>query len=173
MGFTVNHKEAAGGGIIPAGEYEVIIKDAFAGKTAGGASCINLRLTIRNDCGQELADRTIYDSLYKRREPEQADLAVDGYSAKQIQSLSKAAGLPDGKNYSGLEEWMEDLTGRLLRVTVEHENYNGKEKDRVKWRNETQRPNCTHVWKGNNPAAGKTGFTDVTAGGIADDDIPF
>lgn len=171
MGFTINHKEAASGGILPKGEYEVIIKDAHVGATNSGTPCINFRLTVRNDCGQEYANYTIYDSLYKRKDPTPEDMAVDGYSSKQIQTLSKAAGLQDGKSYSGIDEWAADLIGKLLRVTIQHEDYNGKTNARVQWRNETKYPNCAHVWTENNAASDRTGFVDVTMEN--DDDAPF
>lgn len=174
MAFQINHKEASGG-ILPEGEYEVIVKNAHIGATNGGAPCINFQLAIRNDCGQAHAGYTIYDSLYQRREPTPADLAVDGFSAKQIQALSKAAGLADGKRYSGIDEWADDLVGRLLRVTIRHEDYNGKTRARVQWRNETRFPDCKHVWTAADLAAdcaaGKAGFTEL--GGAGDDDAPF
>lgn len=170
MAFTVNHKEAGSDILLPEGEYEVIIKNAFLSKTANGAECISLRLTVRNDCGQKYENYMIFDNLYKRREPTPADMAVDGYSAKQIQTLSKSAGLPDGKNYSGIDEWVKDLVGKLLRVTIKHEDYNGKKNARVQWRNETKRPNCTHIWKDINPAAENIGFTEESN---EDDDVPF
>ncbi len=170
MAFQINHKEAAGG-ILPEGEYEVIVKNAHVGATRDGAPCINFQLTVRSDCGQAHAGYTIYDDLYQRRDPTPADLAVDGFSAKLIQSLSKAAGLADGKRYNSVDEWAGDLVGKLLRVTVQHKDRNGKTRARVQWRNETKFPNCTHVWTESSPAAGVTGFTDL--GGAADDDAPF
>lgn len=169
MGFTVNHSEAGSADLIPEGKYEVIIKDAKQRETQNGKIYVSMQLVVRNDCEQKQKNRVIWDTLWKMKEPTAADLSVDGYSYKQIQNLSGSAHLANGKNYENIDEWTADLIGKLLCVTIKHEDYNGMQA-KVQWRNETKHPNCTHVWKGNesSPAAEKTGFIEDD-----NDDIPF
>ena len=67
-------------------------------------------------------------------------MTVDGYSFKQLMSLCRAAQLPNGKSYASLDELGNDLAGRDLKVTVEHEfnDYRGETEVKVKWLNKTE-----------------------------------
>ena len=78
------------------------------------------------------------------------DQQVQGYNFKQLMQLAKSAGLPDGKAYETVEELCRDLAGRMLRVSVTHNTYNGRtsEKiDQLRGVKPTQFPECRHVMK--------------------------
>ena len=62
-------------------------------------------------------------------------------------NLSKAANLPDGKEYESLSEYCADLIDKCVRVTLKHEEYNGKMQERISYINETKFPDCKHVYK--------------------------
>lgn len=139
--MKVNYEEAKAG-LIPEGEYEVMIQEARMIFTRGGTPCIDMPLIIREDVDENpRKSGRIFHTLWKRKEPTAADLACEGYSAKQVQMLSKAAGLPNGRDYANMQDWCDDLKGRFLRVTVGHEEYRGQTNARVKWTNETKHPN--------------------------------
>lgn len=139
--MKINYDEAKSE-IIPVGEYEVTIQEARMTYTRSGTPCIDIPLIIREDIDENpVSSGRIFHTLWKRKEPTIADQACDGFSSKQVQMLSKAAGLPNGKAYDNMQEWCDDLKGRFLRVTVEHEEYNGQTRARVKWTNESKRPN--------------------------------
>ena len=124
MGFKTNHKEATQGdfSIKPEGDYEVIIKGIEEKTTRNNKTGLNMKLLIRND-------------------------QVEGYSYGQIMNLSKAANLPDGKEYESLSEYCADLIDKCVRVTLKHEEYNGKMQERISYINETKFPDCKHVYK--------------------------
>lgn len=178
MSFEVNHNEAStGGGIIPTGEYEVIIKSAIEDCSKSGTMFINVPLIIRNDVEQPFKNAYIWHKIWQLKQPSDADIACGGYSSKGIQNLSKAAGLQNGKKYDDLEAWGDDLKGKLLRVNVKHEEYNGETQVKVRYVNETKEPVCNHVFKS---AAGQPatvpednnnfGFYPINED---DEDLPF
>lgn len=179
MSFKVDHSQA-GSSELPEGEYEAIIK--YAGEDATKISrteYINVTMVVRNDIDQPCKNRTIRHSIWHKKEPSPADVACGGYSSKQIQSLSKAVGLPNGKEYDNLEDWCEDLANKPVRITVEKEEYQGQTHSRVRWINESKSLPCRHVWKGYedvDDAPAESGlkssneFQEVKA---SDDDLPF
>lgn len=181
MAFQTDYSDLSEGSeILPVGEYECIIKYAGEDATKGGTMYMGATLVIRNDVDQQYKNKYIWHSIWQKKEPSPADLACGGYSSKQINSLSKAAHLPNGKKYESLSDWADELKNKIVRVTVEHDTYQGKTSARVKWVNESKFPDCKHRWKnadvdvdaGNEPAAGnQQGLEEVK--GVADDDLPF
>lgn len=121
MGFSTNYDDVKDDyGLIPEGEYEAVIRNIEERTTKKGATGLNLSLVIRNDVEQSYKDRYLFCTYWKRKEPTQADMQVQGYSFKQIMRLAKSAKLPSGKAYENVKELCEDLLKRPLRVTVEH-----------------------------------------------------
>lgn len=174
MSFGIDYSQASSGEL-PEGEYEAIIKYAGEDVTpVNKTAYINVTLVVRNDVDQPQKDCSIRHSIWHKKQPSPADLACGGYSAKQIQSLSKAIGLPDGKRYENLEDWCEDLGGKLTRITVKHEEYpegSGKKHARVRWLNETKHPDCQHVWKSGTEDSKTENFQEIK--NTSDDDLPF
>ncbi|MCL2461382.1 MAG: DUF669 domain-containing protein [Defluviitaleaceae bacterium] len=182
MGFAVNYKNADNS-IIPEGYYEVVVLSAFEDAKKNSASVfINMPLVVRNDVEQPEKNKRIFFSIYKKAEPTANDAAHGGYPANQIDKLSKAAGLSNGKQYDSLEQWLEDMEHKPLRVKVFHDEYKGatyakveifaKNNDGV---TPTKFPDVKHAYKTEDAAGAKTsapaGFT--AAAEINDDDIPF
>lgn len=149
MGFSTNYEGMSDDyGIIPEGEYEIVIRNIEERTTKNGATGINLSLVIRNDVEQKYKDRYLFHTLWKRKQPTEADMQVQGYSFKQIMILAKAAKLPSGKAYENVQQLCEDLLKRPLKVTVEHEinDYNGKTRENIRYINESRFPECRHVF---------------------------
>ena len=147
MGFSTDYTEVSSFDLIPKGEYEVIIKGIEERTTQNGATGLNLTLLIRNDVEQKYQNRFIFHTLWKRKEPTSQDMQVQGYSFKQIMSLAKAANLPSGKSYETVNDLCTDMVGRVVRVKLDHEKYNGEDRERVKFINESHFPECKHVYK--------------------------
>lgn len=126
--------------LIPEGEYECRIERAMETATNRGTPYLDILLRVRRDVEQPEQGRRIDHTIWPRRNPDKLDRAFSGYSARQILALSEAAGLPSGRRYEGFEDWCDDLTGRLVRVTVYHDAYNGNTSARVRWVNATQVP---------------------------------
>lgn len=91
MTFTVDH--SASNAKKPAGRYEVIVEQVKPSFTRKNNPCLNFVLVIRNDVDNPVKGGKLFCSLYKKKQPTAADLAVDGYSAAQIQGWCKAAAL--------------------------------------------------------------------------------
>lgn len=147
MGFSTDYTEVSSFDLIPKGEYEVIIKNIEERTTQNGATGLNLTLAIRNDVEQKYQNRLVFHTLWKRREPTQADMQVQGYSFKQIMSLAKATNLPSGKSYETVNDLCVDLINHVMRVTVDHDTYNGNSREIVKYMNISKIPECKHVYK--------------------------
>ncbi len=149
MVFSTNYDDVNDFGLIPEGEYEVVIKNIEERTTKNGAVGINLSLVIRNDVEQKCKNRYLFCTYWKRKEPTPADMQVQGYSFKQIMRLAKSANLPGGKAYENVQELCADLMKRPLRVTVEHEmnDYTGKLRENIRYINESNFPGCKHVFR--------------------------
>lgn len=174
MGFSVNHEEASSGAtLIPEGEYEVVIKAAFEDTTKKGTVYINIPLIVRNDVEQKFQNAYIWHALWKRKEPTAEDRGCGGYSTKQIQTLSKMAGLENGKKYEGLEDWCDDLKHRMIRITVKHEEYNGNVSAKVGYVNESKHQKLKHQFK--TTGIIPEGFEEIKGDDLNDEDdgMPF
>lgn len=187
MGFSTDFSQANTYDLIPKGDYEVVIKAAEEKATQAGTDYLSITLVIRNDVEQNCQNRYIFHSFWKRKEPTQADMSVKGYSFKWIMALAKAAKLPDGKNYETLENLCKDFEGRVIKVTVGHDSYNGNTRETIKSMTESGFPECKHEYRDNSSVTSDTvakpaqdqfantqkidmsGFEEI----LADGDVPF
>ncbi len=186
MGFKSNWNEAAQGSSIKSeGDYECLIAKVEERVTKNGKENLNISMVIRNDVEQGYKNGYIFNTLWKRKEPTEADLQVKGYGYGQIMALGKAAGLPDGKEYESLEQFCGELVNKPIRATIKHEEYKGKMQERVSWLNPTKFPTIKHTFKQSQSSTAQTyaqpqqsyasaqqtnqGFTDMPL----DDDLPF
>lgn len=193
MGFKANQKEATQGdfSLKPEGDYEVIIKGIVERTTKNNKTGLNLKFLIRNDVPeQKFGNAYLFHTLWKRKEPAQLDLQVEGYSYGQIMNLGKAANLPDGKDYDSLAQYCDDLIDKCVRVTLKHGEYNGNPQENITYINPTKFPDCKHVYK-QSPTATANGYAskpqqfantstqpqgsnpDVYIDATVDDDLPF
>lgn len=147
MGFKTNYDEVQDYSLIPMGEYEVIVQKIEERTTQSGATGLNMTLVIRNDVEQKCQNRCIFHTLWKRREPTQADLQVQGYGFNQIMQLAKAVGLTNGKEYENVYALCGDIVNHVIRVKVVHEEYNGRTNERVHYINVSKFPECRHIYK--------------------------
>ena len=147
MGFSTNYEDVQDFDIIPKGEYEVVITKIEERTTKNGATGLNFTLVIRNDVEQKCKNRCIFHTLWKRREPTQADMQVQGYSFKQIMQLAKAVRFPSGKSYETVYNLCDELGGKIMRVTVGHREYNGRTYEEIKYMNESQFHECKHTFR--------------------------
>lgn len=143
-GFTVdtnNTQEQQG--LIKPGDYEVVIKEVTEG--ASQQKCtpyIQIELIIRNDINQEFKNKhlwyTIWDTPATREK---------GMYAKQINTVSKHAGVQNGASFNSVADWGRFIQGRPVLATVKLEEYNGEQKERVTFINATKFPQCQHRWQ--------------------------
>lgn len=148
MGFSTNYEDIKDDyGILPKGDYEVVIRNIEERTTPNGATGLNLMLVIRNDLNQNYKDRYIFYTIWKRKEPTAADKQVQGYGFSQIMRLAKSAKLPNGKAYETVMDMCKDLMHRPIKVTLEYREWNGKQQENVKYVNCSDFPECKHIFK--------------------------
>lgn len=160
MGFATNYENLNDNEILPVGSYEVIIKSAVPAETKSGKSMLDIRMVVRNDVEQKYKNRYIFHSLWKRKEPTQMDMQVDGYSFKQLMSLAKAVRLPSGKDYATVDDLCKDFVNKVCKVDIIHEPDTNDPKiirAKVSFCKETGYPDCKHVFAA--PAAAVTNST--------------
>ena len=138
MNFKVNYEAAQD--LIAPGTYECRVAEAFTNATSSGTLYFSVRMAIRDDVEQPHKGRIIFHRIWRKREPTAEDMTVGGFSFKQLMALCRAAQLPNGKSYASLDDLGNDLAGRDLKVTVEHEfnQYRGETEVKVKWLNKTE-----------------------------------
>ena len=148
MAFSQDNS-AATSALKPEGRYETIITSIDEKATKNGKSYLNIRLTIRNDVeGQKYGNACLFYQIWKRKEPTQEDLSVNGYIYGMVMGLGKAAGLPDGKEYKDLAEYCNDLVGTCVIAQLKHEiGDDGIEREKVAYLNKTNHPDCKHKFK--------------------------
>ena len=81
---------------------------------------MNIQFKIRDDFEQKFKNNLIFHKIWVRKETQQ-------YNPAQVNALAIAAQLPDGAKYAGVEEFLNALVGKHLKVTVRNEKseYNG------------------------------------------------
>lgn len=174
MAFETNYQSNTG--ILPEGMYECVIKSVYEDATKGGKIYINVPLVVRNDIDQKFQNAYIWHSIWKKKEPSQSDLAVNGYAAFGVNALSQAAGLKEGTHFETLTDWMDALKGMPVRVEVKHElnSYTNQLQARVKKLFPSSHTDCKHKWKTSDtnarPAIAANTNVDVND---EDGDLPF
>jgi hypothetical protein len=177
IGFAIDYSNTASGSLLPPGTYEAVIKHAFENITKSGVQYIDVPLIVRNDIEQPHKNKYIFHKIWQKKEPNEADIRCGGYIAAFINSLSKAAGIPNGKAYKSLAELCGDLEGKPVRVTIKHDMYNEQPQVKVDAVEVSKIPDCKHVFKsadtmGANlpPGAPSDFYVDEE---LSDDDLPF
>lgn len=168
MSFTVNYDDVfEGNDLIPQGDYEVIVKKAEEKETKDGSKkYISIQLAVRNDIDQKYKNKIIFECLFKGKD-------TGKYQMKQFNTISKALKIPNGKNYSSLDELLGDWNNKPMLVRIKHEEYNGNINARVGFYNESKfKGNCNHVWpvKSDAQQMADLGFNELSG---QDDEFPW
>ena len=176
MGFSVDYNKATEGiGLIPPGTYETVVREPHLDMTKKTQEVyISIPLVIRNDIAQPFQNSILwYGMRQKKNNPDAADMACDGYSAKMIHTMARAAGLSNGKAYASIEDWLKDLHGKLIRISVKHRTENGKTFYDYGFPEQTKYPHSNHAMK---PRAQQSSGTQVVPPGftqVQEDELPF
>ena len=118
--------------LIPEGDYEVFVELAEERPTLSGTLSLSVRLKIRDDVQQPCQNRLLFLNIYKKKQPNSDDLQVDGYNYLHLYHLLDVTGVfSSGKEFDSMTDICRILAGRELRVTVHHEKWNGKLKERI------------------------------------------
>lgn len=170
MAYSTNFSDVTT--IVPQGKYEVLIMSAYEDVTrTTNKQYIKTVLIIRNDVEQNYKNYKIYYPLWKRKNPTEQDMLAGGYGAG-LQLLSRAAGIPSGVSFDSIAAWLDMLKNKPVQITLEHEEWNGELREKVRYVNASKYPDVKHKFPqfeaANMPTTEtKSDFTDV------DDDLPF
>lgn len=178
MAFKADFSKAQEGGnsLKPEGNYEVVIDTAEVARTQSGKEKINIVYVIRNDVNQACQNGLIFDSIWKKKEPNPDDQSVDGFNFGQLMAVAGAAKLQSGKEYANLGEFLAELVGKPLLVHLYHDDYNDKMYEKIDEHSPTAHPNVKHKSKTRKPTAAparKSAPAPAPAASEADDDYPF
>lgn len=154
-----------GGRKITDGEYEVFVNNVKEDATPGGTEYIEFDLIIRNDVtGNDFQNFHIFHKVWKTK-------ATGKYNMKTFNTLGKNFQLQNGKQYNSFQALLDDFVGKMARVNVKNEEYNGYENLNCKYFNPTKFPQFAHLAKGKDQM---TAQEMVDSGmEITDEDLPW
>ena len=169
MAFTLDFNDVFEGTGVKDGSYEVFVSSVEEKATPGGSEYTELDLIIRNDiAGNEHKNAHIFHKIWKKKE--------DGkYNIKTNNTLGKAFGLTNGKQYTSFRNLLDDFIDRTAIATVKNEKseYNGKEYNNlnVKYFNPSKFTQLAHVKK----EKAEMTYDEMVSTGIdiQDSDLPF
>lgn len=130
MEFSTNY-EAIGEGLMPEGRYNCIITSADV-KSSSSGEYIEVHHAVTSG---QYAGRDIRRNMYKKKDPSQDDMKVEGYSFLQLMQYGGSCGIPSGKKYRSLAQFLGDLVNKPVTAELEHTEYKGKTYHRVKFIN--------------------------------------
>ena len=141
MNFTMNHDDVFTGGIMPEGVYEAVVKEAVEKTTNDGRKHVSITLVIRNDIKQPYQNALLWYTIWTKKEDNRT------YDMRNFNTIGKAFRCQNGKVYNSMNELLNDFVGKVCKVEVKHEEYNGNTNARASRLRESAFPTCNHVWK--------------------------
>lgn len=119
--FEIDYSQAQEFAKVTDGTYEVLIDKAVQNASRGETDFLDIQLRIRKDFQQEFQNNIIFHKIWINKETKK-------YPAGMVQNLAKQAGIPDGTKFNSLDDYLNMLVGKPLKVTVKNETseYNGK-----------------------------------------------
>lgn len=119
--FTVDYSKAKQFQDITDGTYEVVVDYAEQSATPAGADFLDIRLKIRDDFKQDFQGQNIFDRIYFGKETMKP-------VEFRLQQYAHAIEFPEGAIIETEEDFMKQIRGKALKVTVKNEDneYQGK-----------------------------------------------
>lgn len=126
-------------GVLPTGEYEMIISSAKETATPSGAESLQLDLIVRNDLvsvpalattNGKYSNRHVFMDNWKRK-------ATGQYDTDSFMYILQAVGVPQGTQVNSVEDFIRLISGRAVRVYVKKEKdaYNTTDPQNPQYRN--------------------------------------
>lgn len=135
--FSVNYEAAEQFAAIEDGTYEVYVAQAEQSATQSGTDFLDIRLKIRDDFQQKFRNNLIFDRIYVNK-------STLEYPIWLLQMYCKAAKVPENTDIQTIEQFLDLIKGKSMKVTVKNETseWNGKtyENLRVKKREQSELP---------------------------------
>lgn len=154
--------------LIPEGIYEVILKDGgYMDATEGGTTYLNIPMVVRNDVEQKYKNMFIWDAVWTSSTQKHIDFKTGAISA--------ALEISPGTEFESIEQWGEFLKGKVLRVAVKHEEYQGKMQVKINGYYKTECPDVKRVFKSKSIAVvpSPENFEEIPIPDDDDGEFPF
>lgn len=124
---------------LPTGEYEMVIRQVMETATPRGAESLQIDLIVRNDVQQvpalaatngKYANRHVFMDNWKRK-------ATNQYDLEGFMYILEAVGVPEGTPINSIDDFIDLLTGKPVRVYVKKEvdDYNTTDPNNPQYRN--------------------------------------
>src|SRR5690625_3203383 len=134
---------------LPTGEYEMVIRQVTEKATPSGAESIQITFIVRNDLVQvpelsktngKYANRYVFMDNWKRK-------ATGQYDMEGFMYILQAAGVPEGTPINSLDDFIDLLEGKPVRVYVKKEidDYNTTNPENPVYRNYVASYNITET----------------------------
>lgn len=127
-------------GVMKKGVYEVVVNNVEQRFSNNGTECMSFDLIVRNDVNQEYKNKHVFHNVWTRKDTKQ-------YSPAAITRICMALGIENGAHFASIEEFFDECKGKTMKITVDHDEYNGQKREIVKYVNPTDFAVCNHVWK--------------------------
>lgn len=124
--FSVNYESAEQFASITDGTYEVVVAQAEQSASKGGTDYLDIRLKIRDDFKQKFQNNLIFGKVWINKETLK-------YPEWALQRYARAVKIPEGVEINTIEQFLDLLKGKTLKVTVKNEQseYNGTTYDNL------------------------------------------
>lgn len=112
--FSVNYEAAEQFSSIEDGTYEVVVFSAEQSASRLGTDFLDIRLKIRDDFQQKFRNNLIFDKVWINKQTLQ-------YPEWALQRYAKAVKIPQGIEINTIEQFLDIIKGKTLKVTVKNE----------------------------------------------------
>lgn len=112
--FSVNYEAAEQFSSVENGTYEVVVATAEQSASKAGTDFLDIRLKIRDDFQQKFRNNLIFDKVWINKQTLQ-------YPEWALQRYAKAVKIPEGVEINTIEQFLDIIKGKTLRVTVKNE----------------------------------------------------
>ena len=112
--FSVNYEAAEQFSSVENGTYEVVVATAEQSASKSGTDFLDIRLKIRDDFQQKFRNNLIFDKVWINKETLQ-------YPEWALQRYAKAVKIPEGVEINTIEQFLDIIKGKTLKVTVKNE----------------------------------------------------
>lgn len=112
--FSVNYEAAEQFSSVENGTYEVVVATAEQSASKSGTDFLDIRLKIRDDFQQKFRNNLIFDKVWINKQTLQ-------YPEWGLQRYAKAVKIPEGVEIDTIEQFLDIIKGKTLKVTVKNE----------------------------------------------------
>lgn len=112
--FSVNYEAAEQFSSVENGTYEVVVTTAEQSASKSGTDFLDIRLKIRDDFQQKFRNNLIFDKVWLNKQTLQ-------YPEWALQRYAKAVKIPEGVEINTIEQFLDIIKGKTLKVTVKNE----------------------------------------------------